>query len=602
MQSDASADSASPLAPITVLTDSRQERPFAGYLAELLRIEGLNWVQEWDLAQRPLTVDCRLSSLVAVSGLDLSAHDADILAAHARRGGNLLAARPGIHLAHALGVDGPYELWEQAFSAYVLLDDDAHPFRNLPWFEGGVQAFGRPAGYVVPDGTGLEAAAWLAPFPGQRTRFPAVLAGAHGRGRVALLAFDVAEGAVRQHQGNPKQAGTEALPDFDGDGAFRATELFLGQLDPARRDAPQADLQRTLLVRLVEWLTESAPLPRVWRFPHNAPAAALFDGDSDSMALDDLRLCLETCDRYGAPFTTFLKPEHVEMLDAAEEQAMRQRGHSFGPHPWAGPQPSAAELRDALAANCAQIAAKYGYRPRIHRGHWVIWPGWVEHARSLAAAGIRLDTNFTAGRSFKGGYPNGSGLPLRFVDEAGAVLDVAEQSTISTDDGWLTGKNDAAALTLAEAITRSCRQIDEALERYHTVVHPYFHPVSLKGGRALPYPTLPWLEAMLSHCKHRGLPFLRAGVWVDWNDARREISLDDYEASGDGVSFGARMGQGLYGATLLLPLPPGATATVTVEGEPVEGESTVQRHGRTYAAAIVHGRAGDTRRVEVRWG
>src|SRR5205085_4131906 len=175
-------------------------------------------------------------------------------------------------------------------------------------------------------------------------------------------------------------------------------------------------------------------------------------GDSDSMSLDDFRLAIATCDRYNAPFTTFLKPEHVEMLDAAEEASLRARGHGFGPHPWASSTPTVDEMRGALEENCALFAAKYGYRPRIHRGHWVIWPGWVDHARSLADLGIRLDTNFTAGRSFKGGYANGSGLPLRFVDEQGALLDVAEQSTVSTDDGWLSAKNDLPALTIAEAI------------------------------------------------------------------------------------------------------------------------------------------------------
>jgi hypothetical protein len=601
VQSPSTARPGEPFAPITVLTDSQQERPFAGYLAELFRVEGLNWVQTWDLARRPLAADTALTPLVAVSGIDVSRETAIRLAAHVDGGGSLLVARPNQDLAHALGVDGPYDLWEQAFSAYILLDETSEALRDLPWFAGGVQAFGRPAGYLVPEGSRMDVAAWLAPFAGQRTRFPAVLTGTKGCGRVALLAFDAAESAVLQQQGNPKQAGPGALPDFDGDGAFRATELFLGQLDPARRDVPQADLQRTLILRLMEWLTEQTPLPRVWRFPEGAPAAALFDGDSDSMAPDDLRLCLDTCDRYSAPFTTFLKPEHVEALDAGEERALRARGHSFGPHPWAGPQPSVAALRAALEENCAQLAAKYGYRPRIHRGHWVIWPGWVDHARSLAGAGIRLDTNFTAGRSFKGGYPNGSGLPLRFVDEGGAVLDVAEQSTISTDDGWLTGKNDMAALTLAEAITRSTRQIDEALERYHTVVHPYFHPVCLKGGRTLPYPTLPWLEAMLAHGKRQGMPFLHAEDWVEWNDARREISLEGYQVGDDGVSFTVRTGQALHGATVLVPVPDGAGPAVTVDGAPAEGEPTAQRHGRTYATATVHGRAGDTRRVTVRW-
>jgi hypothetical protein len=327
---------------------------------------------------------------------------------------------------------------------------------------------------------------------------------------------------------------------------------------------------------------------------------ALFDGDSDSMSLDDFRLAIDTCERYDAPFTTFLKPEHVEVLDASEHASLRQRGHGFGPHPWAGPQPSVEELAAVLERDCAEFAAKYGYRPRAHRGHWVIWPGWVEYARSLSAAGVRLDTNFTAGRSFKGGYVNGSGLPLPLVDEQGILLQLAEQSTISTDDGWLSSKNDLPALTIAEAITRSCQQIDDALERYYTVVHPYFHPVSLKGGRALPYPTLPWLESMLSHCRWRGVPFLRSEQWIDWNEARRDVSLASYAAGPGEARFTLRAGTTIEDVTVMLPVPE-SNCEITLDGEPVADQTAIERHGREYAAATLSIRAGDERRFTVKW-
>jgi hypothetical protein len=482
-----------------------------------------------------------------------------------------------------------------------VLDGAAPLVEALPWHPGGVQYRGAACAYLPPDGAAV--AAWLAPFPAQRTRFPALWTAHLGAGRLAVFAFDPAGSAVGQQQGDPCQASTGDLPDFDGDGAFRSTDLFIGHLDPARRDVPQADLQRTLLLRAVEWLTEAVPLPHVWRFPHNAPAAVLLDGDSDSMSLEDFRLSLDTCDRYAAPFTTFLKPEHVALLDASEEGAARARGHSFGPHPWAGPLPTVAEARAVLEADCAAFAAKYGYRPRLHRAHWVIWTGWVEHARTLAGAGIKLDGNFTAGRSFKGGYVNGTGLPAWFVDEDGRPIEVFEQSTISTDDGWLSAKNDLPALSLAEAITRSYQQLDDALEHYHTVFHPYFHPVSLKGGRALPYPTHPWLEAILAHAKRRALPFLEAERWVDFTLARRSVQFSDFEHSPRGASFTATAEHPIEGATILLPLSTAArTVVLSIDGAPPpDDEPVVLRHGRRYACLTLSLRTGDARRVSVAW-
>lgn len=598
-----------PLAPILVLVRSGTGNPCASYLAELLRIEGLNWLEVRDLDTDPLHPDEPLPPLVLAAAATFDERTVARVAQHIQDGGALLAARPCGALATALGLAGGQPLWS---GRYVMLDPASQLAAGLPWAEGGVQYEGMAHGYAV-HGAGLdqvEVAAWLAPFPGQRSRYPALLAGRLGRGRVAVLAYEPAESAVLQQQGSRAQASTGAWPDFDGDGVFRPNDLFFGRLDPARRDVPQADLQRTLLLRAIEWLTQAFPLPRLWRFPGNAPAAALIDGDSDTMGLEDLRLAIETCERYGARFATYLKPEHMEMLDSAVERAWRARGHRFGVHPWAGPQPSPAALASALEADCATFARRYGYRPRIHRGHWLVWPGWADHARALAAAGIRLEASFAAGRGFQGGYVNGTGLPVRFAGEDGALLELYEQSTISTDDGWLSAKTGLPALSLAGAIARSCAQIDDAAERYHTVYHPYFHPVLLRGGRALPYPTLPWLEAVLAHCRHRGLAFLDAERWLDWNAARRSVCLAalEHAKDGQGLCYTLRAPKPVDSLTVLVPVPPApAQVTVVLDGSPVGtgeagDESTVFRHGRRYAAVTLSFRREERRCIEVRWG
>lgn len=567
--------------PILVLVGDESPNRFAGYVAEMLRVEGLNW---FDVS--PALPDAP-PALVLAAATDIDGPTAGRIAAHVRAGGSLLACRPGPALLRALDLPPAPPLRDGWADRYVMLDPGSPVAQNLPWVEGGVQFFGRPLAFATaPDRPDPRVVACVAPFPGQRSRYAAVTAQTIGAGRAVLFAFDPAESIVRQQQGRPQQASTGPLADFDGDGTYRPNDLFFGQLDVALRDVPQADLQRTLLIRAVEWLTERQPVPRLWRFPRGAAAGALFDGDSDAMDVQDFRNALEVCDRHGAPFATYLKPEGIAVVDAAEATAARARGHSFGPHPWAGPTPTVAALRDALDANCAAFAAKYGYRPRLHRGHWLVWPGWVDHARSLQAAGIQLDANFTAGYGFKGGYVNGTGLPARFVDEAGRLLDVYEQSTISTDDGWLTPKGGLPAMTLAEAISRSCAMIDAAADRYHTVFHPYFHPRPLSGGGAIPYPTRPWLDAALAHAKRRGLPYLDAEHWLDWNAARRSVSLTALRRVHTGVECTLHADRAIHGLSVLIPLPHGT-----------EGEHVVHRHGRPYATATVDLRAGETATV-----
>jgi hypothetical protein len=606
---------------ILVLTQPDSPNRFAGYIAEQLRVEGLNWFQVVDEAA---FLDATSSSaglesagqgepspLIIATAAEFSDRTVERLVAHVRSGGSLLACRPANNMLTALGFPPSRPLPPEWSNRYVLLDPDSPIVRNLPWVESGVQFLGQPVAllqgregdadtYVAPG-----PCAWIAPFPGQRTRFPALTAHLVGAGRSAFFAFDPAESAVRQQQGRPAQASTDTIVDFDGDGTFRPNDLFLGQLDPALRDVPQSDLQRTLLLRAIEWLTELAPLPRLWRFPAGAPAAAFFDGDSDAMDMQDFHNALYTCDRYDAPFATYLKPEHVELVSPEEEASARARGHRFGPHPWAGPQPSVDEMRDALEANCAAFGVRYGYRPRIHRGHWLVWPGWIEHARSLQEAGITLDANFTAGWGFKGGYVNGTGLPARFIDGDGRLLDVYEQSTISTDDGWLTPKGGLPAISLPDAISRSCGMIDAAVERYHTVYHPYFHPKPLKGGGAIPYPTRPWLDSVLAHAQRRGVPYLDAERWVDWNAARRVVQLAKVQSTSGDVRFTLHAQDAVEDITVLLPVPGAGSVAVSIDGAPVEGDnsaSVVTRHGRAYATATLSLRAGEMREIRITAG
>lgn len=595
--------------PILILTRSDDANRMAAHLAEQLRMEGLGWLEVRDLARTPLGSEERLPPLVLATAVEYDAIASAALRAHVERGGTLLTARPCAALAEALDLGRPVPLWPERDRAYVLLHAQSAPAAGLPWIETGVQCFGALAAYpgllaAPPQSSLLEPIAWLAPYPGQRTRFPAVAAGQMGHGRLAVFCFDPATSTVRQQQGRPEQASSGTLPDFDGDGAFRPNDLFLGQLDPALRDVPQADVQRSLLVRVIEWLTAATPLPRLWRFPEAAPAAALIDGDSDSMAAEDLHLAISTCDRYGAPFATYLKPEHFELIAPAEARALQARGHRFGLHPWAGPRPAIAELRAAVEADGAAFATHLGFRPRIHRGHWLIWPGWVDHARALASVGIRLEASFAAGRGFQGGYVNGTGLPAWFVDEDGQLLDLFEQSTISTDDGWLQDKTGLPAMTLAEAITRSYHQIDDAALRFHTVYHPYFHPVALKGRRANRYPTLPWLEAVLAHAQQRGVLFLDAERWIDWNAARRQVALAQLEHDGTGLRCTLHALVRIEAASLLVPLPAGAAAvTATLDGAPLDPPAcrVMLRHGRPYASVTLTLRSGEQRAVHIRW-
>ena len=117
------------------------------------------------------------------------------------------------------------------------------------------------------QGDAAAVALWLAPFLGQASSFPAVIATAHGDGRAVIYTFDLAASTVRFHQGRPEQASTGAYPDYDSDGMYKANDLFVGCLDdsaarpPTGRSAPGPVRARTPTTARCRLRVTSRPAP-----------------------------------------------------------------------------------------------------------------------------------------------------------------------------------------------------------------------------------------------------------------------------------------------------------------------------------------------------
>ena len=465
-------------APILVIWDSDTPHRFSGYITEILHIEGYNWFEVHDIARKDLDAESLAGRhVVFLTHIDPAEDVQDLLLSYVRQGGNLVALRPPREMAAKLG-------FGSSGAERSLVDRYISPSPicalNMGAELGPLQFHGRGEEYTWSG----EPNAVLAYFAAQTdyvTSFPAITIGTLGEGRWAMFAYDLAESTVLFHQGRREQASTGTRPDPDGDLQFKPNDLFVGFLDPALRHIPQADLHQDALVRILEWIgSVTKPIPRMWHFPNGARAGAFINGDSDNMSRHDLDNVLATADRYGVPYTTYLKIEHHPLLEPEEEKALRARGHDFGEHPWVAHMPTLEEMREGLRAELGAFRERYGHDPVTNRGHSVIWVGWTESAKYLRENGVRLDTNFSGARFQRGGYVNGSGLPVKFMDENGELLDIYEQTTMSTDDGWTTGKSFAPALSIDECIERGKVQADNAIDRFNSVYHPYFHPLATR--------------------------------------------------------------------------------------------------------------------------
>ena len=108
---------------------------------------------------------------------------------------------------------------------------------------------------------------------------------------------------------------------------------------------------------------------------------------------------------------------------------------------------SGLSLTTAFQANLTWFTGLYGSNPSATtRTHQVEWQGWVDGAKVAANNGIGMDTSFyTWGPAITypdghqaHGYINGSGQPMRFVDQTGAIVPVYQQVTSLIDEALVT--------------------------------------------------------------------------------------------------------------------------------------------------------------------
>lgn len=537
--------------PILCLYDP-STNPFGRYAVEMLRAEGLTGALEQDTSRVPVAAQALSGHrAVVVAPCGAATNAVALQALHSGTGTVFL--RPSLDTARLLGLSASGR--DRVARSQYLAPERSHPL----WFPAlgdALQFHGDADLYERPEPP-AAALAWVA---GQDWAMPhpAVVTGTYGAGRYAVFAYDLALSTVLFHQGRPELASSGPTPDADGDGAFTPNDLFQGHLDVGLRHVPQADLQQRLLLRLLEWVSAPAGPPvRLWPFPSAAPAIALLNGDSDGMTRPQLEWYVNMAEAHGAGYTIYLMEEHLPLLPPDLAADYRRRGHSAGPHVWLTLKPTPTALAARIAEEVGQFARRYGLPPTTTRHHCVVWPGWVDTAKALAGAGIRLETNYRAAEHYQSGYLTGSGLPMRFIDEQGAFVDCFQQETLLCDDFLLIDKSFLRPLDEAQAIALSRRLIDDAVERYHTAVQMYFHPVYSTGLTVRTdqfIRTAGWMEAVLKHCQGRGVPMPNTNAWCAFNERRRATALRErWDAATGTLATEVASAGALSGATFVLP-------------------------------------------------
>src|SRR5574338_845742 len=535
-----------PGGPILVVTTAAD--PFGRYYAEILRAEGLNAFTAADIT----TVDATLLAaheVVLLAPQPLTAGEVALLTDFVDAGGTLIAMRPGPELASLLGLGTSAATLSEP---YLAIDTLSAPGAGLT--PETLRLHGTADGWIL---AGATAVATLYANAGTPTAYPAVTrraVGANG-GQAIAFAFDLARSVVWMRQGNPAWAGQER----DDIPPRRSNDLFYGEAsgDPDWIDAnkvaiPQADEEQRLLANAILYASR-IPLPRLWYFPSGHEAVVVMTGDEHSCC-DGTRARFDAELAASAPGCSVDDWECVRSssyvypgsgFSDAEGLTYHQQGFELGVHVYTGCLDWTPEtLADSYDSGLSSFADQFPSvpTPSSERTHCVAWSDWATQPKVEAARGIRLDTNYYyAGPpswwSDHPGFFTGSGMPMRFADVDGSLLDVYQAATQMTDEG---GQSYPATIdTLLDRAIGS--------DGYYGAFTANMHDDASNSDAVL------WHGQIVASAQARGVPVVSARQLLTWLDGRNGSTFAGLTWDGASLGFELVQASGARNLQALVP-------------------------------------------------
>lgn len=563
-------------APIVVV--AHQANRFGLYVEEILRAEGFNELDVSTLSSMTAGTLAHRDLVILGEG-PLTPEQATMFSDWVARGGNLIAMRPDKQLAGLLGLTPTSTTLS---NAYLRVDTATAPGAGIVdqtmQFHGTADCYTRDGATAVA--TLYSDAATSTPFPAVTLR----QVGASG-GQAAAFAYDLARSVVLTRQGNPAWAGQKraARSDRLASEAARTEDMFYGAapfdpqpdwIDLSKVAIPQADEQQRLLANLIVQMNGTRrPLPRFWYFPRMHKAVVVMTGDDHGVGRTISRF-----ERYLAASPAGCSVADWECvrsssfiytgtpLSAAQAAAYTSVGFEIGLHistnarfgVCAGADWTPPSLTRFYGSQLGDWSAKYvGLpSPSSNRVHCTAWSDYVTQAKVELSHGMRLDLNYYYWPARwvrdRPGFFTGSGIPMRFADLDGTVIDVYQAPTQMTDESGQSYPLTVDAL------------LDKALgaEGYYGAFVANAHTDRL---------TSPESDAIVTAAQGRGVPIVSGRQMLQWLDERRESTFSSIEWSGDSLRFTITTAPGARGLQAMLPTmcTRGRLASITRAGSPV---------------------------------
>jgi hypothetical protein len=387
-------------------------------------------------------------------------------------------------------------------------------------------------------------------------------------GQAAAFTYDLARSIVYTRQGNPAWAGQER----DNIAPIRSDDLFFGGaqadwVDLTKVAIPQADEQQRLLANLILAMnSDRKPLPRFWYFPRGEKAVVVMTGDDHANGGTAARFNqYKAISRPGCVVanwecirsTSYIYPDSP--LTNAQAAGFTADGFEVSIHVNTGcanftPASLASNYEDQLA----EFAINYGSvpAPSTHRVHCLVWSDWASQAHIELDNGIRFDANYyyypPSWAGNRPGFMTGSGIPMRFADLDGTMIDVYQGMTQMTDESGQSFPSTANAL------------LDKAVgpEGYYGAFVANMHTDDDTSSEG---------DAIIASAQARGVPVVSARQMLEWLDGRNGSAFGAVAWSGNDLTFTVTTAAGANGLQAMIPTTSskGTLTSVTRNGAAV---------------------------------
>ena len=177
--------------------------------------------------------------------------------------------------------------------------------------------------------------------------------------------------------------------------------------------------------------------------------------------------------------------------------------------------------------------------PVSNRTHCIAFSDWSSQPKTELANGMRLDGNYYywpgSWVQDRPGFMTGSGMPMRFADTDGTMIDVYQATTQMTDESNQSFPGTINAL------------LDKAVgtEGYYGAFNANFHTDAS---------TEPESNALVASAHSHNVPIVSGKQMTSWLDGRNASSYSAIGWSANTLSFTVKVGTGATGLTGMVPL------------------------------------------------